>query len=434
MKRKSPGNAGQVVRRRAYQDPVDREEAALTRRYKACIRCRMQGIKCFPNPRDHTRPCITCELANPKLWVLPCVRYKLTDASLFRLGPTEDFLKSKRWAGRQIKELSTWQSADIKVVELTQDHGNTRIRIPVRKFKPIPGDILFYRWKISSGERTYVCPPYAVTHVEKVGAELRRHIYDTTAVHVESIVNSNNTILVETFRIAMKSVASTRVQDVQIRNLIKDTLDLWVASRLIEKPWRICGDETLGMKPDDDPESGYFGRIPVTPIMDLQIDQLVIQMIVKPLGKSILTCLEQQTKRSKHSNWFATYLCFFILLHNYEVATSHDREFAELHRLKDRYSNYPLLEGFHSGAKTILAYFHYRSKGGIPFMLDWADGVAVKMAETTEEQTEYLRKLVDMVQVSGNEFLRLKESDVYEEDLYFGSQLFEKSWQPSRTL
>lgn len=117
-------------------------------------------------------------------------------------------------------------------------------------------------------------------------------------------------------------------------NLIKDTLALWVGCRLIETPWRICGDETLGMKAEDDPESGYFGRIPVTPLMDSQMDQIVIRMILKPLAKSVLSRLEQQTKKSRHSTWFAMYLCFFILLHNYEVATSHDRNFAILHGIK----------------------------------------------------------------------------------------------------
>lgn len=45
MKKKNPDRACQVVKRRPCTDPVDREETAFTRKHKACIRCRMQGIK-----------------------------------------------------------------------------------------------------------------------------------------------------------------------------------------------------------------------------------------------------------------------------------------------------------------------------------------------------------------------------------------------------
>lgn len=111
-----------------------------------------------------------------------------------------------------MKELSTWQSDDTKYVELTQDHGNTRIRISVRKFKPIQGDILFYRWETSSGEKTFVCPPYAVMHVEEARDEFARHIRETVEVHVASIVNPKNGILTETFRIAIQSSMSLQVR------------------------------------------------------------------------------------------------------------------------------------------------------------------------------------------------------------------------------
>ncbi|KAF2684041.1 hypothetical protein K458DRAFT_389259 [Lentithecium fluviatile CBS 122367] len=268
-KKKSPQTAYQVVKRRPYTDPIDREETALTRRY----------------------------------W------------------PTEDFLRTKRW-----------------YVKLTQDHGNTRIRIPVRKFNPIQGDILFYRWEAPSGERTCVCPPYAVTHVEEVCEVLRNHIERTVEASEQRCqLEKRNTQRDLPHRYANHNIFTGKTH---MRDLVKNILELWVA-----------------------------------------VDSL-----------------------------------------------RHDGAYAE------RYSNYPLLEGFYADAKTILAYFQYWSKGGVPFMLDWSDGTVADMSEITDEQVEYVRTLVSLVQQQGNDFLRLKESSVYKEGLYFGAQLFEKGWQPSHTL
>lgn len=43
------------------------------------------------------------------------------------------------------------------------------------------------------------------------------------------------------------------------------------------------------------------------------------------------------------------------------------------------YSNYPLLEGFHAGAKTLLAYFQFICKGSQQFALNL----------TLEEEVEF---------------------------------------------
>lgn len=122
--------------------------------------------------------------------------------------------------------------------------------------------------------------------------------------------------------------------------LLQDTLHLWVASRLIEKPWRVAGNETLEHNVDDilhpfwDKESPYFSHVPVTPVMDNQLDQIIIQAILLPRKKSIQKRLHDLVKSNKPSNWFLIYLCTFLLLNNYEIATSHDRNFASRHSLK----------------------------------------------------------------------------------------------------
>lgn len=89
------------------------------------------------------------------------------------------------------------------------------------------------------------------------------------------------------------------------------------ASRLIEKPWRICRDETLGMKVTEDPESKWCHRIPVSPVMDTQLDRVVIQNILQPLRQEVLKMLQEKISKKKRGDWFEVFATIFIMLNSY---------------------------------------------------------------------------------------------------------------------
>jgi hypothetical protein len=101
-----------------------------------------------------------------------------------------------------------------------------------------------------------------------------------------------------------------------------------MASRLIEKPWGICGDETLGVEMVDDPDSPCYGRIPITPVMDTQLDQIVIQDVLTPLKKVVLRDLQRKILNKDNRIWIEVFIVIFILLNSIEIATAHDHEFA----------------------------------------------------------------------------------------------------------
>ena len=70
--------------------------------------------------------------------------------------------------------------------------------------------------------------------------------------------------------------------------------------------------------------------------MDSQLDQIVIKTIMLPLKQSIQKRLRSLIEANDAANWFVIYLCTFILLNNYEIATGHDRRFAIRHSLEVR--------------------------------------------------------------------------------------------------
>jgi hypothetical protein len=83
---------------------------------------------------------------------------------------------------------------------------------------------------------------------------------------------------------------------------------------MIEGPWCISGEETLGIPFMKDPECPRFNMIPITPIMDTQLDQITIQCILEPLRLSLLRELEEKVKLQKPELFFEIFLTVFVLL------------------------------------------------------------------------------------------------------------------------
>ncbi len=107
-------------------------------------------------------------------------------------------------------------------------------------------------------------------------------------------------------------------------------LRLWSYSRIIEQTWRICGSETLGLKTINEPTNRWHGIIPVPPIMDTQLDQIVIQNLLVPLSKVLLRQFEYTVQNHNRPNtWFEIYLTSFILMTTTESAAIHSKNFSK---------------------------------------------------------------------------------------------------------
>ncbi|XXH01435.1 hypothetical protein Hte_007795 [Hypoxylon texense] len=78
--------------------------------------------------------------------------------------------------------------------------------------------------------------------------------------YIECYIGSSAQIVYATFQIALAKAH----KNVLLHNMLK----LGVASRLVEKPWRICGIETLGMIVEDSEGTPYAEEIPIRPVMD----------------------------------------------------------------------------------------------------------------------------------------------------------------------
>lgn len=88
------------------------------------------------------------------------------------------------------------------------------------------------------------------------------------------------------------------------------------------------------MTPTMDEGSPYYGKTPVTPIMDFQIDNITIHQLLIPLRKKLLQELQKKVLNNKPEDFLEIYLTIFILLHNMELTIAHDRWFAMRYSLQ----------------------------------------------------------------------------------------------------
>lgn len=99
--------------------------------------------QCEPNTDDHDLhgAYLTClRVTGPTLSGLSCLRYKITDASLFRDQSRSNPYYTQRWQSMEMVSITDWASPESKVIELTHDFGKARFPLRVKQFIPVEGD------------------------------------------------------------------------------------------------------------------------------------------------------------------------------------------------------------------------------------------------------------------------------------------------------
>jgi len=169
--------------------------------------------------------------------------------------------------------------------------------------------------------------------------------------------------------------------------------------------------------------------------MDWQIDNIAITRLLKPLRKEILRDLKakifsQSTKRSgKALVDLEIYLCLFILLHNIELTTAHDRWFAQRWGVKTRFSNYGLINKTFEAANVMLTHFHNVNRGFLLFAQDWDSEDDLSLTrDLSSEKRDYLKTISREVEKQVCGLKLLKEKKLYEDRMFWCSQLFYDGW------
>jgi hypothetical protein len=183
-----------------------------------------------------------------------------------------------------------------------------------------------------------------------------------------------------------------------------------------------------------DKASSNFGKIPVPPVMNVQLDLMMSSIVIHPLHQAILAQLQNLIHANKTSSWFTIYLCSFILLHSCSIFTAFENGYAKKHGAKSRYMRPNYVEENHNAARIMLAYFHYVSKGAHPFTLDWTSADNIALAHLNPEQTRFVRDTAEHIKSKQTLFDTLTAEGLYENEFYFTSQMFASDWKPIPTI
>ncbi|KAI6087570.1 hypothetical protein F4821DRAFT_236104 [Hypoxylon rubiginosum] len=423
---------GTNERVRSHSHTGSRSTTAVTRAVGACGRCRGQKLKCTVSMNmPRFMPCDRCSALPRQYLKAPCIRVSILDLNLHRRGSTlKDDLN--KWALAQEESYRSHftqtgrQGPEVLDVVITQDQG-IQIPVKIRRFHPRSGDTTGWKWRDgTSREKVMEMPPFYICDYEGAARNMREAVASQKAEYIDYLLGAANPILKKTFEAAFGYL------EVSASSLILNCLTFWVATRFIEKPWRICEGTLPGFESPYDPACPYSGITPVTPIMDTQIDDMAIRAILNPLEKKILKELNCKIHEKKRENWFDIYLATFILMNNFEFVFADVLDYTSRHGLQPSTTGASSLSKRHFYAcKTILVYFRFACNGHAPFSLPQnrkSTGPINPTNGLTFDQQEYIRDIKQEVGRQRHALEGWQEGSVYRTPLYLCYQVLAEDW------
>ncbi|KAH0493991.1 hypothetical protein TgHK011_000630 [Trichoderma gracile] len=422
-------------KRGPFRDQSLREQTAQTRKMGSCIRCRMQRIRCEFNSDGLGGSCLTCKkVENTKAARLPCLRYKITDMTLYKPGQVPGYEWTQRWNKNSSDPIQLWASREVKVIYISVGFSNRYMPLQVRRFVPRDGDKLERTWDYQGTKKSVTIPPYALVDLEAGKSAYTRYIRDSMTDIFRNMLGDSENLLYKTYLQAwhMWKDPATPPETFELLNW---TLRLWIAVRLSTTSAFIAGKEKLGMATDIlDETSPNPGKIPLPPVLGAQMDMILIQHIQTKLRHELLDNLQKVMLKNKPSSWLVTYLVAFILLHNVALITKHDAGYARKHGMNRRFAREAKVQEYHLGANIILAHFHYCNKGVAPFSEECEDQDLRTLAHLDEDKIQFVRATRAYVQRHKRDWEQIRARGEYENDFFFVSQLFDEKWHPRTTI
>lgn len=421
--------ADQIVRTRP---------ANLNRAIVACRRCRKDKTGCI-DPGDEFSLCVRCALFFRKNFFnrkhlrgdtfmhQPCFKVEVVGLSLHRLGPTK-YKTLETWVSRKQQLLQYSAYNTTQYLFLTQGFGegtNNALCLKVARFDPLgPEDRTAYFWTDKQGRlRKHEMPPYFISDLDYAKESVITFLRDARDVYIDKLLGKGDPLIRRTFDVARSFAADGKSP------LISTALDVWVSARFIEDHWQVfCGGLQIGAVMTNEPGHPYHGFIPVTPIMDTQLDDLVIRVLIKPRLDLFLARLKKKLDERKRENWLELFLAKFVMMSNIGWVIKDMIAMTTWKGLKPGNRGGTLTQGYIHACKTILAHFH-GCAGSVPLATDFEKIPDKAYLRMTPDQIDYLKFLRREITRLETKLNRWKDLSMYDDDAYWVYQLLCKDWK-----
>ncbi|KAL7902173.1 hypothetical protein HDV63DRAFT_410026 [Trichoderma sp. SZMC 28014] len=359
---------------------------------------------------------------------LPCVRYKITDMTLYKTGQVPGYEWTHRWTKGTSDPITLWASSEIRTVYISVHYSKERLPLKVRRFVPQEGDKLERTWAHQGTKKSALIPPYALVDVEAGTLAYTTYIRESMRDIFQTMLGEEDDLLYKTYLLAY-CMWQKEDRTSEAFSLLNWTLRLWVAIRLSTTSAFIVGKETLDMSANILDESNPdHGKIPLPPVMGAQMDMILIHHIQNKLRHELLDNLQKVMLRNKPKSWLVTYLVSFILLHNIALITKHDAGYATKHGM-----NTLTYMVFRSVGLPERKKYENIIWGRVPFSEECEDKDLRALAQLDEDKIRFVRATRGLIQQHQQEWNHARSNGIYEDDYYFVSQLFDEKWQPSTT-
>ncbi|KAI0828765.1 hypothetical protein F5Y06DRAFT_283062 [Hypoxylon sp. FL0890] len=446
--KRSPSQAQVQRRPRSRLTEEARKNAGKTRKLKACIRCRMQKLKCKPDPENpEGEGCLTCRNINldskKVIHRHPCLRFKLAEIALFREGGLN---LTKRWGGIKMKNLSPrdWTGEDARTIAVRIGCSKHPFEMTVKKFIPKDGDITWKSWVDSKGiKRIIDIEPYALADIWKTAREYKDYVYEYKWAAVREYANKPgvDVLVQKTYKAALDYVHKLLTHPPQLKGnevnpfvFLNQYFTVWFAIRNAAGSAFVVGEDRLDMMPVQDPDCPYFGKVCLPRMIPAQFDSLGCEKLLVPLRKLVLEGLWRMMASKNPRHFYTIYLTVFMLLHEVSYSSADRLRHARENQYRNhRYTLPSFVERLQEGANIILGHWHYY-KRDINMLMDTKEPENKKKAIWGKLNSDEVQLLVETRQAyKEREDLRWSTT-LWEHDLWFVSQMFEESWNPKSTF
>jgi len=409
------------VIRQPYSE-MDRAKTKATRKRGACEPCKANKKRC-DRPESEYECCSKCI---SKVFTMPCFVAKIIDAELFRNKPSPKHPRSalRQTIFQSLTDICHYpQRQRPIIVNLTQGLG-LQMLVVLARYNAMPGEATHRVWKKNGQAHRIEMPSYCIASMQDAQRHMLEYITNFRSVWLKHVLGSSNEITRSLFDQAQRFAAFSP------NSTVSKALDLCAASRIIERDWRFCGGfQNLGIPIVDDDGANI---IPITPMMDAQLDQIVIHSFLLPIRYTLLASLQyNMTSQSSQSSFFETFLTISVLLSHAEWLLTHSRRSALRVGSKTRYNYIPRAESYFHACNTLLAYWHHMCNGASLVEMNWKDEGPRKWAGLDGEQVEFLEDLKKKINLEGSRSMmrHLREENMYESELYWCHQLFFPNWK-----
>ncbi|ROT34529.1 hypothetical protein SODALDRAFT_329779, partial [Sodiomyces alkalinus F11] len=429
----------QRITRGCFSDK-ERQETAETRRMKACMRCRIQRVRCVANPENPRGDCLTCtrvdRASRKTIRPIFCMRYKVTDVILHR--PAGSLGLTRRWQNGRITDLGDWDAPTVRTIQIMQPMCPEPFKLEVRKFVPRQGDRLDREWLDGSLKKVKPVAPYALADIRRTVRYFRTYVTRCARDAFQKYCTGSNDnldpLIAKNYQAAVLHHQSPDLPADQ-RQLLDTVFRLWFATQLTLGSSWLHGPETLDMEPETDLSYPRPNTVPTPRMVVAQFDFLYPLEILKPLRAAVLKDLEKLVHSANRTCFFTVYISIFILLNLVSQMCQDDRRRqANLYaqstsspqKISMRYHLVQFVEEVQRSALVMLCHWHYY-KGQDEVL----GAHTVRNLPLTPEQTAlYTETSSFMTNLRENGLLAL---DDYENPSFWTAQMFPTRWTPGST-